>query len=75
MLKIFLTLGVVISSSLSLNGIAAAEVSCNEECPSGQSLVSFVDGERVSCKCLESAVMEPTVPDENQGLGEETSSQ
>ena len=57
----------ILALSLTISSIAIAEegqpVDCSASCPDGQVLVSFADGNKVTCICQEPAEMEPTVPD------------
>ena len=57
----------LVLSLLSVPAIATAEdaVSCDAACDSGFRLISYADGNSVTCACVAEAQMEPTVPDPN----------
>ncbi len=45
---------------------------CSKQCDAGERLVSFTDGNYVTCSCTLASQMDPTVPDpEVGGTGEE----
>lgn len=48
--------------------LAQEENACADACPSGQKIVSFADGDDVSCRCVdEGSGMDETVPNESVG--------
>ena len=51
--------------------LAHEEVSCDGSCPSGNRLISFLDGDNTHCMCVEEAVMDPTVPNASYGDDDE----
>jgi len=48
-----------------LQGVAFAdsEVDCSSSCDDGKVMTSYADGNDVTCLCVESAQMDPTVSD------------
>ena len=52
--------------SLCSAGFSFAEdsVDCSSSCPDGKKLVSFLDGNSISCSCVDTATMDETVPQE-----------
>ena len=60
--------------SVTVAGVAAADesqVDCNTTCPSGKVMSSFADGNDVTCLCVDSAAMDPTVADPEVPTGED----
>lgn len=49
------------------------EIDCSASCPEGEVLVSFTDGNDVTCICQPAAEMDPTVPDTDIEDVEQTS--
>lgn len=45
--------------------MAEDAVSCDTACDSGYRLISYADGNSVTCACVAEGQMEPTVPDPN----------
>lgn len=44
--------------------IAEETVECSAECPAGKVMVSYTDGDTVTCVCYEQGTMDETVPTE-----------
>ncbi len=49
--------------------LADSEVACDEGCPSGQTLISYADGNNTSCTCANEATMDATVPNPDVDTG------
>ena len=67
MIRLILALATIIVIT---SGAAFAETAdCTGSCPSGQVMVSFADGNNVSCVCKPEAAMDETVgnPDVHEG--------
>ena len=47
------------------SAIAEDPISCDASCDSGYRLISYADGNSVTCACVAEGQMEPTVPDPN----------
>ena len=61
-------------TTLSLTSIASAtesQVACDTTCPDGKVMSSFADGSDVTCLCVDSAAMDPTVADPEVPTGED----
>lgn len=63
--KILALSGLVILAISGLPGTAHATdaVACDSTCDSGQKLISYADGNTVTCACVAEAQMDPTIPD------------
>lgn len=64
-MKTILVSIIVAIFALPMPTYANESVDCNAECPEGTTLVSYLDGDTVSCQCAQSAQMDETVPDES----------
>ena len=63
MLKSILSLCAMASLIALPSFASAADVDCASECPSGETMASFTDGNVASCRCEPAAVMDETVED------------
>ena len=62
---------IIVSFLLTPLAAVAQNVDCSSSCPDGQSLVSFADGDNVTCVCQPAANMDATVANPDVREGEE----
>ena len=54
--------GMILGLTGTTSCFAADSVDCSASCPDGKKLVSYSDGNTITCSCVDAAVMDETVP-------------